>query len=132
MSLFEQFWKKITDLVPGSVLSGKEEALAKLNPERFYLENVRSVLGVSERTAQRLCDTAVRQGFFQTGIQVLCPDRSVAGSARTEAELPTSVRCWLEDGEDLIEVEMPTAELLKLRFYRLNNEATSKLYRRSA
>lgn len=132
MSLFERFWKAITDLVPGSALSGREDALAKLNPERFYVENVRSVLGVSARSAQRVCDTAVRQGFFQTGIQVLCPDHSVAVSAPTEAELPSSVHCWIEDRGELTEADLPTAELVKLRFYRLNNEAASKLYSRSA
>jgi hypothetical protein len=63
----------------------------------MYVENVRSVFGISERAAQRYCDTAVRQGIFSKFIEVRCPNGSVGASAESEAELPETGHCWQEE-----------------------------------
>lgn len=127
--LFERFLKITKALLPGGPLSGKEEALSRLNPDKFYLENVRSVLGVSHRHALELCDAAVRQGYFRQRIEVMCPDGTVAASANTESQLPTTVRCLSKDDEHFEEVELPTHSLSKLTSYSLNDETSACLYR---
>lgn len=123
--LFQKFFETISDLLPQPALLGNPEALAKLNPEKVYAENVRSILGVSSKSAQRIIDAAVRQGVFQQCIEVVCPDGAVAASAASEAELPEVVRCWREEGGNYEEVYIPTRELSKTVFYRLTDEAAA-------
>lgn len=127
--LLTKFLETISRIIPGDMLSGKEEAIARLNPDKFYVENVRSVLGVSNHKAVQICESAVRQGLFRRGIEVLCPDGSIAASADAEAGLPSTVHCWSDEGAHPEEVELPTSSLPKIAFYRLNDESTSALYR---
>lgn len=96
-----------------------EDAISKLNPDKIYLENVRSALGVSTEQARRICETAVRQGLFRQAVEVACPDGSVAASASRESDLPETVRCWTGEGEHIEEVQLATADLKKTLFYQL-------------
>jgi hypothetical protein len=115
----------------GELFAGHEAELAKLNPDKIYIENVRSLLGVPYSTALRFCETAVRQGFFTRRVEVLCPDNAVAASAASEAELPKLVRCWSEDDGHTVETELPTRDLKKVPFYRFNDDAAGILFRPS-
>ena len=119
--LFQKFFETISSWFPDHEL-GDLSALARLNPDKFYLENVRNVLGISSTSAQRICDTAVRQGAFQVGVEVVCPNGAVAATASDEASLPETVRCWTEEYD---EQELPTRTLSKRVFYRLTNEAAA-------
>jgi hypothetical protein len=123
--LFQRFLARISEFVPDR-LAGDSEALSRLNPDKFYLENVRSVLGVSSGTAQRICDAAVRQGAFQKRIEVVCPNGAVAASAADEEGLPETVRCWAEDGGGIEETYFETSALSKTVFYRLNDEESPR------
>jgi hypothetical protein len=117
--LLTRFFDTISKIVPGDPLAGRKEAIARLNPDKIYLENVRSALGVSSGRAQQIVETAVRQGLFERFVEVVCPDGAVAATARTESELPQKVRCWTHDGDNLEEVELATSTLPKVTFYRL-------------
>jgi hypothetical protein len=117
----EKFLSTISRTFPGGPLAGREEALARLDPEKIYLENVRSVLGVSSSQAFRICEAAVRRGVFQRMTEVLCPDGAVAASASMESELPERVHCWIDEGGQLADVEIPTSELTKTTFYRFKD-----------
>lgn len=125
-----KFLDIIGKLLPSNPLSGKEEALARLNPDKIYTENVRSVLGVSHKAALEVCERAVRQGFFRRGVEVMCPDGAVAASADSEATLPPMVRCWMEENGNFEEVELPTNTLRKVTFYRLDDQAAAAVIHR--
>jgi len=99
--------------------------LSRLNPDKFYIENVRSILGVSHVAAVQICEAAVRQGLFERRVEVVCPDGAVAASADTEANLPETVRCWHEEEGLLEPEELPTKQLEKTTFYRLNDKSDS-------
>ncbi len=60
MPFWTKFWQTISRLVPQGTLSGKEALIAELNPEKIYIENVRSILDVSYESAKRICETADR------------------------------------------------------------------------
>lgn len=116
-----RFFDSISKLFPGDPLLGRHaEAIAALDPDKIYLENVRSVLRVSTRRAQWICDTAVRQGIFDRYIEVLCPDGAVAACAHSESELPETVHCIQEHEGRLEEVDLATTTLAKNTFYRFN------------
>ena len=117
-----KFFGTISKIVPGNPLAGKEEAIARLDADKIYVENVRSILGVSTWRARQICETAVRQGLFQRHVEVVCPDDVVAASAPTESELPEVVRCWIEKDGELEEVEIVTSALPKTTFYRFMNK----------
>jgi hypothetical protein len=116
----ERFLDTIRRVLPGDPLSGREKELAKLNPEKILVENVRSVLDVSQDEARRVCETAVRQGLFTRGVDVLCPNGSAAATKDREEDLPTEVTCIEEQDGHPEEVLLPTEGLRKIVFYRFN------------
>lgn len=121
--LLEKFLNAISSLLPESLLLISDEkaaALERLNPQKIYVENVRSVFGVSHSIAANLCESAVRRGLFQSGIEVVCPDGSVAATAKSEQDLPQMVRCWTEENGFPEQIELATTSLEKHKFYRLN------------
>lgn len=122
MSFMKSF-EKISLSILRTVFAGREEALARLDPEKIYVENVRQALGVTTRIATVLCETAVRQGVFVRAVEVRCPDGSVPAIAATEADLPPVVRCHVEDEGFADEVEVLTTTLPKVVFYRLSDPA---------
>jgi hypothetical protein len=117
--LFEKFFSAISKLFPQEFMLGNLDKLAKLDPDRIYVENVRSILDVSHLAAVRLCEAAVRQGVFLKFVEVACPDGAVAASAPSEDALPETVRCYVETDGFIEQVELPTARLQKTVFYRL-------------
>jgi hypothetical protein len=131
MQLLERLFQIISSVIPSPGLSTREaDLLSRLNPEKFYVENVRSLLNVSHASAVRICETAVRQGLFDRRIEVRCPDGVVAASADSEGNLPVTVKCrHEEDGHFAIE-ELQTVTLEKSVFYRLHDDTES--YARSA
>jgi hypothetical protein len=128
---FQKFLDIISRLFPVNPLSGVEEELAKLNPDKIYVEQVRSLLNVSHERALWICETATRQGVFSRHVEVYCPDGQAAASAPTESELPLTVMCWHEEDGDNEEIEMSTRELKKLTFYKLN-DSESATYKQTA
>jgi hypothetical protein len=133
MELLKKLFQIINKAIPSPALSEEEaRQLARLNPEKFYVENVRSILGVSHNSAKRICETAVRQGVFERRIEVRCPDGSVAASAESEAGLPQTVRCVHQEEQHFEEEELPVRDLEKVTFYRLNDTSDSIPYSRTA
>lgn len=123
---FDRFFSRISDLIGGAAIpANAAAALAHLNPDKFYVENVRSVLGISTPRARRLCETAVRQGLFEKGVEVRCPDGAVAVTASTTEALPQVVRCVQETNGHYEEHEFRTANLETMTFYRLHDEQSA-------
>lgn len=122
--LFEKFFNTISAWLPGDIGATNLQALASVDPDRIYVENIRVAFSVSHRSAVRLCETAVRQGLFVRLVEVECPDGSIAASATREVDLPATVRCPVASGAFLDEVEIPTTDLKKNTFYRLLHDPT--------
>ncbi len=123
---FEKFLNTIREVLHLDPLSGiNQEALRRLNPKKIYVENVRSILGISHKRAESLCETAVRRGVFTRGVEVFCPDGTVVTSADRESGLPDNVTCWIDEDGNYEEREVSTNSLDKITFYRLNDSTTS-------
>jgi hypothetical protein len=79
MKSLTKFLRRISSRL---LLSPKRlEAIEALDASRIYVENVRSLFGISTGLAKRLCELAVRQGFLEKRIQVLCPDQAVLSAS---------------------------------------------------
>jgi hypothetical protein len=132
MRLLRRLFQIISEVLPPGLSEKEAQQLSRLNPEKFYVENVRSLLNVSYSSAARICETAVRQGLFERRVEVKCPDGAVSASAENEAALPPTVRCWtLEEGQ-YTPVELPTRDLEKVTFYRINEKTDSFPVRQTA
>jgi hypothetical protein len=128
-----RFFNSMTQWLPHSVLSLDEaRKLSELDPQKIYIENVRSLLGVSYDRAHKICEAAVRQGFFTRGIEVLCPNGDVAVAVEGDAPLPATVLCWEQADDGPEQIERPTSGLRKLPYYKLNEGRASQLYEATA
>ena len=115
-----KFFDRMSRTIPSSgVPIRNSEALSQLDPDRIDTENVRSVLGVSHREALRICEIAVRQGLFEKRIAVFCPDGTVAVTAKTEADIPSVIRCWTDIDGHKEAIDVPAEKLERFVFYRL-------------
>jgi hypothetical protein len=107
--------------MPGDpLMGGNPEAIANINPEKFYVENVRAAMRTTERRAKLYCETAVRQGAFDRFVEAILPDDVVAVSAPTEKDLPPTVHRWVERNGKMEEESFETSNLSKRTFYRLH------------
>jgi hypothetical protein len=109
--------------------------LSSLNPKKIYIENVRSILSVSHGSAKRICETAVRQGFFTCYIEFKSPEGTVVAVAPAEklGEIPKIVHYSKETEDGFFEeVESPTESLTKTTFYSLNDRSNTSTFARTA
>jgi hypothetical protein len=76
------------------IISTKSELLSHLDPDRIYVENVRSFYNLPTRVAKFLCEMAVKQNFFEKWYGVMCPtcDRIVQ-SFKKKSEIPHEMKC---------------------------------------
>ena len=133
MSLFDKFLRTISSLGPSGISEAQKRALVQIDTHKIYVENVRSLLGVSHAEALKILETAVRQGVFERCVEVLCPDGTVAASAAKEENLPPVVHCWVEDEEGhLEENDLPTKSLARTIFYRFDERSNANSYTRTA
>lgn len=121
--LFEKFLNIMARHLPGKRLSA--EALFQLNPDKIYVENVRSLLDVSHSNALEILEDGLKQGLLRSGIEVRCPDGSVAATAEVESGLPITVFCTGDEDGHPTEIEIATDSLQKVKFYRLNDRRSS-------
>ena len=129
MRLFSKFLQAIRSLLPVALSDEQVKLLSELDTHQIYVENVRSLLGVSHREAVDILETAVRQGVFTKKIGVICPDGRVAASAESEDRLPALVHCSSEDDEGFPEeIDVPTRTLKKVVFYSLDESSESANY----
>ncbi|WP_149914267.1 hypothetical protein [Sphingobacterium cavernae] len=72
--LLTKFLKTIDNSFLGEFVENKEKLIANSNPDKIYVENIRSFFGFSYRVAKFFCDLAVRAGFFTKHIGYICPN----------------------------------------------------------
>lgn len=129
MSLFGRFFQAIKSLLPTALTDEQMGLLSRLDTHKIYVENVRSLLGVSHQEAVNILETAVRQGVFTKKIGVMCPDGHVAAEAESEDRLPQTIHCSSEDDEGFPEeLELLTKTLKKVTFYSLDDSSKSAHY----
>jgi hypothetical protein len=119
--LLTKFLDAISKFLPGDpFIGGSPPDIAKLNPDKIYVENVRAAMRVSFTRAELYCETAVRQGIFDRWVEAYAPDDVVAIVARTVEEAPKTIHRWVERHGKLQEETLQTAGLVWRTFYRLH------------
>lgn len=119
--LLEKLFQIIDRSVIGSAIEKRFEIISQTDPERIYIEQVRSFLGLNAWLATLLCEMAVKDRLFKKRYAIECPKcRRVIKSVKHKSELPSIVTC---DTCQLLEkekCEYLKDEILLIPFYQLN------------
>ena len=92
--LLEKF-SDIIDRSPiGAAVDYRQKLIEQTDPNRIYVENIRSFFGISHGTAKFLCDLAVKQGAFERRIGIMCPNcNTLIGDYGANDAIPRKVTC---------------------------------------
>jgi hypothetical protein len=78
------------------ILKNKAKIIENTDPDRIYIENIRSFFNISSKLAKFLCDIAVRQGLFEKKIAVECINedcKRIIEVFNSSQELPEKLSC---------------------------------------
>lgn len=92
------------------------------DPDRIYIENVRSFFNISSRFAKFLCETAVRQGLFEKKIAVECTNEDCKRIIKVfdvSEELPDELTCIVceTEGKEIYTYQKDNYKIIE--FYKL-------------
>lgn len=122
MSLL-QFFQKIDGSAVGKFIDRKLNVLNSLNPDRIYVEIIRSFYNMPFRLARFFCEMAVKENLFFKKIGVICPNddcERIIMSVDSHNEIPEHIHC---DNCELLErerFEFTRDEIKTVEFYQLN------------
>ena len=79
-----------------NIFKKQTTALEETNPDRIYIENIRSIFNISTRWARYICKIAVRQGILKRKFAVECKNNDclrVIKSFDKEIDIPEIIEC---------------------------------------
>lgn len=92
----QKFFQIIDKSFIGRIVDKKAKAMANLDPDRIYVENVRHLLGVPNGLAKLICEMAVKEGKFEKWYAAYCPNsecQRIVASSKIELELKDGIHC---------------------------------------
>jgi hypothetical protein len=106
--MFKKFFKRQT------------RALEETDPDRIYIENIRSIFNISSRWAKYICKIAVRQGILKRKFAVECKNNDCLRVIKTfdnEFDIPEIIECRTceLEGQEFI---LYTKELNIVEYYQ--------------
>jgi len=97
--------------------------IERLNPGKIYVENIRSIFGVSRVDARTWCEMAVSAHLFERRIGLVCPNQSCNGRIIADFNsynsIPDEISCSTCEVEGNETSTYKTANLSKVEFYKL-------------
>lgn len=106
-------------------LDSYAKIVEELNPDRIYVENVRSLLKVPARIAQFICNLAVKSGDFRKRYGVVCPNDScqrIVLSVNNVKDIPDTIECESCDAEGNEHFSFNKNQVQVLEYYQLVSE----------
>ena len=119
--LLQRFLNLVDETPVGRLVAKKEELIDQLDPDRIYVENVRSFFGLPYSVARMLCEMAVRERLFLRRYGVMCPqcDRIIL-SVKSESEIPAVLTCDVCKQNERDRYEFKREECKTILYYKLN------------
>jgi hypothetical protein len=104
----------------GRMDDSKANAIMDINPQRIYLENVRSLFNVPMGIAKLICRMAVKDGKFVKKIGVQCPVcNRIIKSYSSEGEMENIIVCENCELKGDEKYQFRKEELKIIEFYQL-------------
>ena len=100
----------------------KAKIIEITDPDRIYIENIRSFFNISSRFAKFLCETAVRQGLFEKKIAVECGNedcKRIIKVFNINEELPDYLDCIVCQAEGREKFRFYKKDYNIIEFYKL-------------
>lgn len=117
----EKFFQIIDNSFIGRFIDKRLDVISATNPDRIYVENIRSFYNLNTPTAKTLCEMAVKENLFKRRIGVECPHcAKLITHYNSENDIPEKIVCdnclMLENEKH----EFKKSEISKIEFYQLN------------
>lgn len=100
----------------------KMQLLSEVNPDRIYVENIRSLFNLSTKVTKMLCEMATKEGFFHKKYGVYCSNCGrLIKSYDSKLNINTEIKCdlCLDLDDDIF--ESFNTEIIE--FYTLNGKS---------
>tara|TARA_R110002049_G_scaffold240328_1_gene413695 strand:- start:6466 stop:6804 length:339 start_codon:yes stop_codon:yes gene_type:complete len=110
----------------GKLSNKKSKLLSEIDPERIYVENVRSFFNFSTKFTRILCEMAVKEGFFRKMYGATCPNCSrIIKSYSSKSSIQEFIFCETckDLGEDSFSFNKNEIEIIE--FYQLVDGTTN-------
>ncbi|HCT29455.1 MAG TPA: hypothetical protein DIW31_01685 [Bacteroidales bacterium] len=118
-----EFFHKIDKSFIGRFIDKRLKIIASTDPERIYVENVRSFYGVKTSVAKIFCEMATKDNLFRKNFAVNCPNDScqrVIVTFNSKHDIPESIICEHCQLLEKDKFEFRKDELKVVEFYKLN------------
>lgn len=122
MSLMK-FFQIIDNSFIGSFIDKRLEVISATDPERIYVENIRSFYNIPTSVAKLFCEMATRENLFKKSYAIECPNDScqrVISTVDLKSKVPNRIVC---DNCLLLEkdkYEFEKKDFKVIEFYKLN------------
>jgi len=118
--LLLKFFQTIDNSFIGRFIERKLELIGNTEPERIYVENIRSFYGITTPVAHFFCEMAVKENLFEKMHGVECPNcNRIIDSARFETSFPEIIYCETCQLLERDRYEFRKSECVVTPFYRL-------------
>jgi hypothetical protein len=99
----------------------KATIVEETDPDRIYVENIRSFFNIPTRWAKFLCALAVRQGIFRKKYAVECKNENCIRIIKvydSKGEIPEELDCFTCELEGQFEFSFKTSDLNIVEYYQ--------------
>ncbi|KIC01697.1 hypothetical protein OA88_12630 [Flavobacterium sp. JRM] len=100
----------------------KAELIEKTDPDRIYVENVRSFFNLPYNVAKKLCDMAVRQNYFRKKYGIYCKNdecRRIINVYDKTEDVPNQIECYICEANEKEHYIFNKNEVEIIEFYQL-------------
>lgn len=110
-------------MILSNIIKDKVKLFQRLDPNRIYVENIRSFFGLPFKVARFFCEMAVKQKYFTKKIGIICPnDGRIIMSVDSREDIPEKVVCEHCQFLELNESEFSPQEKDLIEFYKLTEK----------
>jgi hypothetical protein len=121
------FWIRFLQIIENSFIgkfaANKLAIIEKTDPDRIYVENIRSFFNFPTSLAKFYCELAVKKHVFNKKIAINCPHCGrVIKTVNKESEIPKKLSCTVCELDEQEEYEFVPDKKDIAVFYQLNRE----------
>ncbi len=107
--------------MPFKFMNSLNDSISELDPDRIYVENIRSILKTNTRIARFICKLAVRKGYFEKYYAISCKNETcgrVIKSYQDKTEIPLELVCQMCEEDGTLVYTFATENLIVTPYYK--------------
>lgn len=111
----------------GRFFDRKLDVIRKTNPNRIYVENIRSFYHIPKKLAKFVCEVAVSEGVFRKKYGLICPNddcERIVLSFDSRDEIPEYFECENCETQEREVCSFKTEDKYIITYYQLIDESS--------